>query len=154
MYAGSSSSDAFHHNNDTPLNQVQKKPTEMVFEGKYEDSETHTEKEFSQVDEFSLHENTDFDKIGAHFEKSKSAEAKPTVTMKEPLPITQQQQQAQLQLCRENSSMVQMINTTRGASRDKKRRDNAEESYTLRPEVRQRSKERTLQNSFKLGRIL
>ena len=47
-----------------------------------------------------------------------------------------------------------MINTTRGASRDNKRRDTAEESYTLRPEVRQRSKERTLQNSFKLGRIL
>jgi len=47
MYAGSSSSDAFLHNNETPVNQVQKKPAEMVLEGKYEDSETHTEKEFS-----------------------------------------------------------------------------------------------------------
>jgi len=37
-----------------------------------------------------LQENTDFDKIGAHFEKSKPAETKP-VSIKEPLPITQQQ---------------------------------------------------------------
>lgn len=60
LYGGSSSSDAFYHQKDTPIVQeplVEQKPAQMVIEGKYEDSETYTEKEFSELDKFSLQEN-------------------------------------------------------------------------------------------------
>lgn len=51
----------------------------MVIEGKYEDSETYTEKEFSELDKFSLQENNTLEvvpskvqKVGAHLEEPKT----------------------------------------------------------------------------------